>query len=285
MILVAGITGRVGGAAARAILKSGTPVRALVRSTSKAVAESLRAADIVQGDLGDRDSLGKAMAGVDTALLVAPNSSGQLELERNFIDVAVASGVRHVVKISSMEAAPDAHAPFPMIHYAAEQHLKASGLKWTILQPNFFMENMFMFAKSIREQRKFALPFGNARSASVCCNDVGEAAGVILLDGSGHEGRTYRLTAGSLLSFAEIAEAFSRVCGTRVDYVDMDPEEFRLNMSRFVKSEWHVNAVCALFNEIKGGALEITTTDLQDLLRREPESWEAFATRHRSEFC
>jgi hypothetical protein len=52
-----------------------------------------------------------------------------------------------------------------------------------------------------------------------------------------------------------------------------------------VKSEWHVNAVCALFNEIKGGALEITTTDLQDLLRREPESWEAFATRHRSEFC
>jgi hypothetical protein len=65
----------------------------------------------------------------------------------------------------------------------------------------------------------------------------------------------------------------------------MDPEEFRLNMSRFVKSEWHVNAVCALFNEIKGGALEITTTDLQDLLRREPESWEAFATRHRSEFC
>ena len=66
---------------------------------------------------------------------------------------------------------------------------------------------------------------------------------MILLDGSGHEGRTYRLTAGSLLSFAEIAEAFSRVCGTRVDYVDMDPEEFRLNMSRFVKSEWHVNAV------------------------------------------
>ena len=52
MILVAGITGRVGGAAARAILKSGTPVRALVRSTSKAVAESLRAADIVQGRSG-----------------------------------------------------------------------------------------------------------------------------------------------------------------------------------------------------------------------------------------
>lgn len=284
MILIAGVTGRIGAAAARAVFKAGRSARGLVRSSSKPVHESLLGIEVVQADLGDRSSLERAMAGVDSALLVSPNGEAQLGLELNFIDAAVASGVRHVVKISSMEAAPDARAPFPMIHYAAEQHLKASGLQWTILQPNFFMQNMFMFAKAIREQHEFSLPFGNARSASVDSNDIGEAASVVLRSGREHHGRTCKLTAGSLLTFAEVGKAFSRVCGRQISYVDMDPAEFRLNMSRFVKSEWHVNAVCALFHEIKTGALEHVTADLPALLGREPTSWEGFVARHRNEF-
>lgn len=118
--------------------------------------------ELVIGDVTDPALLEKALTGVEKALMIMPNGEHQLLIEQQFIDVAKAQGVRHLIKMSSIEAVADAKAPIPKIHYASEQYLKKSGLDWTMIKPNFFMQN-FWVAQARSILRKVFFPMGRAR--------------------------------------------------------------------------------------------------------------------------
>jgi len=286
MILIAGVTGRVGRATATQLLVNDqvAHVRGLTRDVQCASQLGLDELELVQGDMADRASLTVALRGVDSALLVVGNSEQQFELERNFIEAAASSGVQHVVKISSMEAAPDASGPIPQLHYSAESLIKRQSFAWTMLQPNYFAQNFLLFAQSIKAQSKFALPFGQARVAPVDCADVGAAAAAILSEPSKHAGKTYQLTASELYSFDQLAQIMSEQLGRKIDYQDQSPAAFEAFLAQFIPSPWHVDAVCRLFAQIKQGALESTNGDLQSLVGREPTSFASFVDRHRTAF-
>ncbi|HEX3876571.1 MAG TPA: NAD(P)H-binding protein, partial [Bryobacteraceae bacterium] len=61
MFFVSGITGHVGGAAARQLLKQGRTVRTLARDPQKASAWSKQGVEIIKGDLNDPATLAKAL--------------------------------------------------------------------------------------------------------------------------------------------------------------------------------------------------------------------------------
>ncbi len=284
MFLITGVTGRVGQAAARKLLSDGHPVRGFARDAQKLSALSgLAGLDAAIGDLADSSSIVQALADVNGVLLVTANSEQQFALESNLIKAAEAAGVKHVVKVSSMEAGPNAKAPIPQLHYQSEQLLRAQSMDWTMLQPNFFMQNLLMFAQSIASADQFALPFGGARVAPVDCQDVGEVAAAVLTQ-SGHGGKTYTLTGATLMNFTEVAQTLSDVCGRTIRYVDQPPEAFEAFLSQFIKSEWHVHAVCALFAEIKAGALEATSPDAAKILARPVATLAQFARRFEKAF-
>jgi uncharacterized protein YbjT (DUF2867 family) len=284
-ILLSGVTGRIGSAAARVLVQNGnTDLRVIVRNPDVELPEELQAAERVQADFGDAASIQSAMQNVSSALLVAPNGEQQFELERNFIDAANAAGVSHVVKISSMEAGPDAQAPIPKLHYKAEQHLRASGMGWTFLRPNFFLQNFLMYAQSIKAQQLFALPFGDTAMAPVDTADVGAVAAAVL-GAEDHAGKIYNLTATELTTLAEIAETFSQVCDQPVRYVDQDPAEFRAFMLKIVPNPWLASAVSDLFDEIRAGSLAETSTDIHDILGRNPATVRSFVECYRAAFC
>jgi hypothetical protein len=159
MILLTGATGKTGGAVARALAARGLPVRALVRNPREQRRGRGRR-QLVVGDLADGAAVRAAVDGVEKALLLLPNGREQLELERQFVDLARAGGVRHVVKISSMEALPDAVSPIPRVHYASEQHIRGSGMDWTMIRPNFYMQNLLGSAATICSQGRIYLPLG-----------------------------------------------------------------------------------------------------------------------------
>ena len=284
MILVTGVTGRVGQATARKLLSEGHAVRGFVRDTQKLSSiAGLDGLDVACGDLADPPSIHQAMDGVSAALLVTANSEQQFTLESHLINAAQAADVRHLVKISSMEAGPEAAAPIPQLHYKAEQLIRRQTMDWTMLQPNFFMQNMLMFAQGIAAGNQFALPFGTARVAPVDCQDVGEVAAAVLTQ-PGHAGKTYSITGDALMNFEQIAATLSEVLGRPITYVDQAPEAFRAFLSQFVKSEWHVHAVCALFAEIKAGALEATSQDAPRILGRPLGTLTQFAQRYAKAF-
>jgi uncharacterized protein YbjT (DUF2867 family) len=72
MFLVTGITGKVGGAAARHLLEMGKQVRALVRSKAKAAAWSTKGVELVEGEWEDPVAMTLALVGVEGAYLMMP---------------------------------------------------------------------------------------------------------------------------------------------------------------------------------------------------------------------
>jgi uncharacterized protein YbjT (DUF2867 family) len=150
MILVVGATGQLGGTIARRLIAGGAPVRVLVRPETDPGAHASGLAQLVRGDLRDRASLDAACAGVTTVITTANSArrgggdtvdTVDLNGTRNLIDAAAAAGVQHFIYTSVLGVTPDSPVPFLAAKASNEAHLRASGMTWTILAPNAFMES------------------------------------------------------------------------------------------------------------------------------------------------
>jgi len=153
MILVAGATGVLGSEIVRRLLKRGEKVRAMVRASSNPESvERLRkaGAETVVGDLKNPTSLRPACAGVDavitgvTAITTAKEGDSfdatDGEGNKALMDAARKSGVRKFVLVSfNADYSPD--CPLARAKRSAEEHLKKSGLDYTILHPSLFFES------------------------------------------------------------------------------------------------------------------------------------------------
>lgn len=275
MILLSGATGKVGSAAAHALNEANVPFRILVRDPDRFKLAGSDNVDVVQGDLENEADVKAAMQGATKAFLLMGNSPSQAAIERQFSDIAAETGVGHIVKISSMEAAEDAVATLPKQHYASEQHIRTTGIKWTFLRPNYYMQNMLMYAGSIANAKMFALPLGDAQTAMVDTRDVGAVVAKVLTE-AGHENKIYQLTGSDLSDFHEVAKRMSQTLDQPVKYIPQSAEEFRAVLQNFIQSEFQLNAVCELFAEIAKGSLEHKTSIVKDILGRDPISLETF---------
>jgi uncharacterized protein YbjT (DUF2867 family) len=115
MILITGATGKTGGELARQLTGADVAFSAIVRNRDKAGDLLDMDADVVYGDLSDREFLTAAMAGIEKAVLIMPNVENQLEVEKQFVDVAVECGVQHIVYQSSLESVPGSTNPITSI--------------------------------------------------------------------------------------------------------------------------------------------------------------------------
>lgn len=280
MILLTGVTGKTGGEAARQLLAKKVPVRAVVRNEAKAADLKAAGAELVVGDLADPAIVRKALAGVDKALLVLPNGKTQEAVEKQFTDLAKAAGLKHLVKMSSMEAVPHAETPIPRAHWAVEEYIRASGLPWTMVKPNFFMQNLLTSAASIKAQGRFSLPMGDGTTGMADIRDIA-AVCVEVLTGQGHAGKSYEITGPEVLTFYDAADRFSEVLGRRIEYVPMPMDQFRERMKN-VLEPWHLNAVCELFREIAEIGLDHTTDTFRKLTGRDPISLRQFIQDYRT---
>lgn len=283
MILLTGATGRIAGTAAKKLSENGTPFRAFVRDAAKFGYADDPSIDVVVGDLQNAADVKRALQGVTKALLVTANGEQQPMMEKQFADEATAAGVDHVIKISSMEAGPDATATFPKMHFDIEQHIQSLPISWTMVRPNFFMQNLLLFANGIKNAGVIALPLGQAKTGMLDAADVGEFCAKILTQ-SGHEQKTYLLSGDRLLTFDEVADQMSSVLDKSIRYIDQDPDDFKKFLGQFVHSKWHLDGVCGLFEEIANHSLEKVTTTLSDTLGRAPVTLQQFTQRHESAF-
>lgn len=274
MILLTGVTGKTGGETARQLLGKGVPLRAIVRDAMKAAEFTAAGVELIVGDVGDAETVRRALEGVEKAFLTLPNGEHQRGQELQFTDLAVAAGVKHLVKMSSMEAVPDAKTPIPQAHWAVEEHIRASGIGWTMIKPNFFMQNLLLSAASIRNQRRFSLPMGTGTTGMADIQDIAAVCAEVLT-GTGHTGKSYEITGPEILTFMDVADRFTEVLGEKVEYVPMPIAQFREGMKNVLKP-WHLNAVCELFQEVNDIGLDHTTDTFRQLIGREPRAVRQF---------
>ncbi|MEO7385952.1 MAG: SDR family oxidoreductase [Gammaproteobacteria bacterium] len=274
MILLTGVTGKTGGETAKQLLAKGARLRALVRNESKAAGLKAAGVELIVGDIGDADTVRRALQGIETAFLTLPNGKQQLAQEKQFTDLAVAAGIRHLVKISSMEAVAHAKTPIPQAHWAVEEYIRSSGVEWTMIKPNFFMQNLLASAASIKAQRRFSLPMGDGTTGMADVRDIAAVCTEVLM-GTGHAGQSYEITGPEVLTFYAVADRFSEVLGEKVEYVPMPMAQFRERMSNVLEA-WHLNAVCELFQEIAEIGLDHTTDTFRKLMGRRPIALKQF---------
>jgi uncharacterized protein YbjT (DUF2867 family) len=157
-------------------------------------------------------------------------------------------------------------------------------MDWTMIRPNFYMQNFLGSAATIRSQGRIYLPLGKGVAPLTDTRDVAAVIAHVLAT-PGHAGRSYEITGPELLDFAQAARIIGETLGRPVEYVDMDPAEYRKVLAPYVSSEWHLDAVMALFAEIAAGQPVYVTTTFRELLGREPTSLAQFVRDHATVFA
>src|SRR5947209_10436068 len=176
-LLVTGATGRLGGRVARRLAAAGVEQRLLVRDPSRA--PQLARSSMAQASFSDADAVRAGLDGVSVLLMVsAAESADRLDQHLTFVDAAAAAGVEHVVYTSFFGAAPDCTFTLGRDHYATEQRIRASGMRFTFLRDNFYVDFMPALAGPDGVIRG---PAGDGRVAAVAVDDVADVATAVLL--------------------------------------------------------------------------------------------------------
>jgi len=283
MILLTGITGNVGGATATSLTQQGMKFRALVRSPEKVKPEIANNNEIVNADLSDAAKTQAALDGVTQLLLVTPNNDQQSALERSVVDLAVAAGVKQIVKISSIEAGPEAVAPVAKLHFETEQHISANVERAVFLRPTFYMQTLFTMAQPVKTANVLPLPLGETAISMIDVRDIGRAAARVLMNPAEFAG-AYPITGTSPTSLKDVANTMSKVLDREVKYVDLPDAAYREQLNKVLASQWHVDAICSLFGEIKAGALNHDFPNVADISGAQATTLEQFLADHRQVF-
>ena len=155
MILITGATGTVGRAVVKRLSAEGVPVRAVTRDLRRAPTDPLPHVQFVQGDFDDLESMRRTCVGVDRAFLLTNSTERAEQQQIGFTGVAQRSGVRHIVKLSQLHADANSAERFLRYHGVVEAAIRASGLTFTFLRPNLYMQGLLNFQQSIRHKSAF----------------------------------------------------------------------------------------------------------------------------------
>ena len=153
-VLVLGASGNVGAALTRRLAAGGTEVRAFYDPSTPQRATFPDGVQELHGSFDDAAALAAATAGADAVFLLTPPNPAQVAWQRAAIDAAVAAGVARVVKLSAFESGADSPLHMGRWHHDGEVALRASGLEWTILRPQYFMQNLVPAMRAALDGRR-----------------------------------------------------------------------------------------------------------------------------------
>ncbi len=283
MILVTGATGTNGYEILKQLSTTDAQVRAFVRNPKKALMLKELGVEVVIGDFNEPETLNAALKDVEKALLLSTPDLLQVKLQGNFIKAAKDSGIRHVVKFSALGANLNAPAAILKWHGQTEKQLEETGIPFTHLRPNLFMQNMLRVAQTIATQRIFYDRVGDAKFSLVDVRDIAAVAVKVLTE-EGHEGKVYSITGPEVLSFGEVAEKLSIAIENKVTYVSVSPEEYKKRILERGVQEWFVDAVNDIYSYYSEGMGMIVTNVVAEVALKQPISFDQFAKDYAQRF-
>ncbi|WP_026552688.1 SDR family oxidoreductase [Arthrobacter sp. H20] len=264
VVAVTGSTGAVGGSTARLLSAAGISLRLLVRNPDRA--PRLPSATSAQCSYADRTAALAALDGVDTLFMVsASEAKDRVDQHLAFVDAAQDSGVRHIVYTSFFAAAPDATFTLGRGHWATEEHIRRSGMDYTFLRDNFYLDVLSSFAD---EGGTIRGPAGSGQLAAVAREDVARVAAVVLANPSGHSTKTHELTGPQALTLPEVAAIISAETGQSVSYRSETVEEAYASRRRFGVPDWQLDAWVNTYSAIATGEMATITETVRDLTGR-----------------
>jgi len=274
--LVTGASGTVGSNIVKDLVAQGHQVRA---TTSRKDATGKKGnVETVLVNLATGEGIAAALKGVDGAFLLAPPGyADQQKLLSPLVAEAKKQKTGKVVLMTAM-GANAADTPFRRV----EQELEASGLRYNIVRPNWFMQNFQTFwVHGINGDGKIALPAGTAKTSFIDTRDIAAVA-VRLLTTNDQDNKAFDITGPESLTHAEVAEILSKETGRAIAYQDVDPDVLRKGLLAGGVPADYTEFILVILDFLKQGYAERTTSEVKNLLGREPIRFAKYAKDSRS---
>lgn len=281
-ILVTGATGTNGREIVRQLTARGIAVRTFVRGAGR-VRWDTPLAQETEGDLSDGPSLERAMVGIEKVFAISPLGATAVRLCENVIIAAKRAGIRHLVRLSALGADRRSGAEILRQHGEVDAMLAASDLRYTILRPNAFFQNLLASAPAIKEQGRLFAAVGEAKLSLVDVRDIAEAA-VRVLTEPNHEGRSYALTGPESLSYRDLARELTRLLTRPIVYQPVTPAAVEQALCAAGVDAWQAHAVAEIQGAFADGAFAKPTENLGALLARPPHFFADFLRDHAAAF-
>jgi len=283
MNLITGTSGEFGKAAASYYLENNATEKLAIlsRSADKVNELTTKGAELRIGDYNDYQSLVAAFKGIDNLLLVSSNDlAHRATHHKNAIDAAKEAGVKHVIFTSfqyKSTAADSLNALMP-VYLETENYLKNSGLTYTILRNGIYTDLLPGFiGDQIKENKTIFVPADETQAAFTSRNDLAEAAAIILKSGD-FANSELNLTNTEKVNFKDIAGILSTVFDDEVKFVNPTAEVYNQVLTDAGLPAAVIGLLSGITASIKAGEFDKTTNDLQDILKRKPQSVAAFLT-------
>jgi uncharacterized protein YbjT (DUF2867 family) len=274
-ILVTGGTGRVGSEVVKELQKRKAEIRLLVR---KSDAPTPTGVETAIGDLLDPVSVEKAMEGLDKLYLL--NAVLPDELTQGLIayDLAKKLKLRHVVYHSVFRVDHFKDVPHFASKLAIESALREFDIPFTIIRPNYFIQNDATLKDALTKTGIYPMPLGQAGISAVDIRDIAEAA-AIALTSEGHFGKTYNLNGPEVVSGPKAASIWSKVLGKEIRYAGDEMDAFEEQMRKRAPS-WSAFDIRMMFEGYLERGFTAEDGDLETLtklLGHAPRRYEDFA--------
>lgn len=281
-ILVTGATGKVGGDLVRRFVERGVEVKAGTRRPELAEGLFGGRTEIVELDYDVTSTWDAAVQWADRVFLVPPPFDPHAD-ERlvPFLDWAVQSGSTHLVLLSAMGVEAREQLALRRI----EQRIERTGVAWTLLRPNLYMQNFAygFVARAIREEGAFQLPVWGAHVSFVDGRDVAAVA-VEVLTSDSHFDRAYTLTGPEALDHHRVAGIIGEVMGRTIRY---EPIPEAVMHDKLTDAGWphdRADTFAGLLAAVREGHRSAVTPEIRELLGRPATDFRSFAEDHRRDW-
>lgn len=286
-ILVLGATGQLGKLIAEDLRKN-EHISLTVASRKREQLPALRERyhNAVYLDLDDPRTLPEALKGIERVFLLTGYTVDMLVQSKAFIDAAKKAGVKHLVHLGVFTPEPDCYDPHFAWHQLIEAYIKASGIPYTFLHPNCFMQNLTGFYGMVKNGKVRGYS-GDKKVGWIALEDVAEATAKILFDGpSKHHGKEYWFSTESL-NIREVAQILSSVTGQAVVADEQLPEQFLKDFAANAPSiDPYFKGVEEFFKQVVDGRMAYIANvrdDLPELIGRKGTTLKEWAKAHKAE--
>jgi len=282
-LLVAGANGLNGRLLLKKLTENNIPVRAMVRNKDRAKDLENETTEIIEADFSSPATLDKAFESIEQAYIVTAIHPDAVTYFNNFFQAAKKAGVKHVIKLSGLGSSANSPSEILRQHHQSDEQLVQSGLDFTVIQPNSFFQNILGQARAIQRKGRFGMLLGDASQSLVDMNDVAEATVRTIQDKS-HRNKIYPLTGPESISGNNMAEQLAELLEKPIRYKPVSGTLANQEMLAGGLPEWNANALVEIMELFATGAFSETTSDLENILDREPNRFADFVTENRTVF-
>jgi uncharacterized protein YbjT (DUF2867 family) len=291
-ILVTGATGNIGKEVIKQLSARADPnilVKAAVRSPNESINVQGRNVELVEANYDNRQSLDSALSGTDNLFVLTPTHPKLVEFTSNLVNAATKRStggpIKHIVKLSHIRADDDPKIEITRLHREAEKIIEESGIPFTFLRPNFFMQNFLVYGQRINDQIAFYVPAGDGKVSFVDVRDIASVAVKALTENSDqHVGKMYDLTGPSSLTYQQAVEILSKESQKKMSYTNISDDAAREAMKKLGMADWHINVVIELFNFSRAGYLSAISPVVEDVTGKNPISISQFGRDYADSF-